>query len=474
MKKIWSLILLLGAIGFTACDNSDEISYQDITVNFAANQIGIDEATTKATVAVNLSRTANTDINVIVSFNAQDVVLGTDFTITPAPVNNSIELTIPEGSSSTSFTIEKKAGVLFDGNETIEFTITEIAPTSGFRIGDNGKSLLSFAAIVSEGSELTLEGKENDVNYYNVVYVDFSSNHQLPVARTSWNLGFYNGDDYRVVLNGSFATAAVSTGKSDISAVTLADAEEAAADNSRNISATPMSATGLCIDLIDSFDGSLEGTAFAAISANDDENMVYFVASETDKSSVENWYKVKVTRSSNGGYKIQYARVSETALKTIEVAKDAAYNFSFLSLETGEFASVEPQAEKWDIMWGYNVGSTMGMPYFMQDMVVINNIAGARVATVSVTDQIDTEFDAFGEAQLASLDFSSDRLGIGSSWRTTSNMGGATGSLGIKTDRFFVVETPDGYYYKMRFISMGLGNDGGERGRPVVRYTLIK
>ena len=108
------------------------------------------------------------------------------------------------------------------------------------------------------------------------------------------------------------------------------------------------------------------------------------------------------------------------------------------------------------------------------DLVVINNVAGARVATVSVTDQIDADFDAFGEAQLASIDFSSDRLGIGSSWRTTSNMGGATGSLGIKTDRFFVVETPDGYYYKMRFISMGLGNDGGERGRPVVRYALIK
>ena len=474
MKKIWCFMLLTCGICIASCDSDNEISYQDIVVNFAATEVGIDDTHSSATIAVNLSRTATQDLDVSISYTAQEVIEGVDLKIVPSPVNKVVQMKLPAGSTSASFEVEKMANVLFDGNESIEFTIATIQPTAGFRIGDNHKSLLSFGAIISSGSELTLEGKSGDVNYANVVYVDFSSNQQIPVDRKSWNLGFYCGADYRVVLNGSYATAAVSTGKTDISLVTLDDAKAAADNPETNISATPMSSTGLNINLIDSYDGALDGTVFAAISNDEEANMVYFVASESDKSNVENWYKVKVVRSTNNGYIVHYARVSESTIKTIEIAKNESHNFAFLSLESGQVMSVEPASTKWDIMWGYNVGSTMGMPYFMQDMIMINNIGGARVAKVAVTSQVEQEYEAFGVSDLAALDFSDSRCGIGSDWRTTSNMGGATGSLGIKTDRFYVIETPDGYYYKLRFISMGLGNDGGERGRPVVKYTLIK
>ena len=66
-----------------------------------------------------------------------------------------------------------------------------------------------------------------------------------------------------------------------------------------NVSATPMSSTGLSLNLVDSFDGSLEGTAIAAIASDDDANPVYFVASENDKSTYENWYKIKINRNGN-------------------------------------------------------------------------------------------------------------------------------------------------------------------------------
>ena len=474
MKKIWSFLLLAGGIYFTACDNNEDIAYQDITVSFAAAETGIDETQSETAVGISLTRTATTDLTVTVSYTTQDVAYGTDFTMVPQPVDNTLTLTIPAGSSSGSFTVEKTAGIWFEGDESITFSITSIAPTSGYRIADNATSVLSFGAIVSSGSELTLEGKSGDVNYANVVYVDFSSNHQWPVSRSSWNLGFYCGADYRVVLNGSYATAAVSTGKTDFSAVTLADAEAAFNDADMNVSATPMSSTGLSLNLVDSFDGSLEGTAIAAIASDDDANPVYFVASENDKSTYENWYKVKINRNGDAGYRVQYARMNETTVQTIDITKDDAYNFIFLSLESGKTVSVEPQAAKWDLMWGYNIGSTSGRPYFMQDMVVINNIGGAKVSEVAVTNQIDSDYEAFDESQLAALSFTDDRIAIGSNWRTTSNMNGATGPLGIKTDRFYVVETPDGYYYKMRFISMGLANDGGERGRPVIRYARVK
>ena len=145
MKKLWSIILLLGTISLTSCDSNEEISYQDITVNFAATEIGIDESHSEAAVSVTLSRTTNTDLTVVVSYTANDVVYGTDFTINPQPVDHKVELIIAAGNTSASFTVEKVADVLFDGNETIDFVIASIEPTSGFRIGDNAKAVLSFS-----------------------------------------------------------------------------------------------------------------------------------------------------------------------------------------------------------------------------------------------------------------------------------------------------------------------------------------
>jgi hypothetical protein len=59
---------------------------------------------------------------------------------------------------------------------------------------------------------------------------------------------------------------------------------------------------------------------------------------------------------------------------------------------------------------------------------------------------------------------------IGSKWRTTA----PGGTTGIKRDRFYVVKDPLGNVYKLKFVSMGLGADGGERGKPVVEYKLVK
>jgi hypothetical protein len=37
-----------------------------------------------------------------------------------------------------------------------------------------------------------------------------------------------------------------------------------------------------------------------------------------------------------------------------------------------------------------------------------------------------------------------------------------------------VVKDPAGNYYKLKFVSMGVGGDGGVRGNPVVEYKLVK
>lgn len=472
MKKIsFFFMTLILALGFNACsDDDNNVSLPDISVDFANTETGMSNDNTTASVTINLSRKADTDLNVTVSMTTEGAVYDTDFTTNPAPEGSNIVLTIPAGTTSASIDVSKKVTSEIDGADYIKFELTAISVTNGFKIGEKASTILYFGPILSTGDQLTLNGKVGDQVYKNSVYVDLSKNSQVVVDRESWNLGFYNGADFRVVLNAADATTALATDKNDITAVTLADAETA-----YNIGGSfYMTADGLRGDVVDAFDGSLSGTVFAQISANDAENKVYLVAPAKSKANRSDWYKVKVNRKGDG-YSVQYAKVGDTTIKTVDVTKDAAYNLSFLSFEKATTTKVEPTSDKWDIMWGYFTGERSsngiydGTAYFMQDVFVINNLGGTQAAQVLASD---VTYANFGKADLAKVTLSSDRIVIGDKWRSTSNFGG--GTLGIYTDRFYVVKDAEGNYYKLRMLKMGLNNDGGERGRPVIEYALIQ
>lgn len=472
MRKSLFLFATLALLGFSACsDDDDKVSLPDITVNFASTEVGLSDDNI-AEVSVILSR--NTDVNLDVTVDLATVegaVYDTDFTTNPASTANTITITIPAGSSTASIVVEKNSASSVDGADYVTFKLSPSFATTGFVLGDKTSSTVYFGPLFSKGDQMTLNGRVGDDTYHNSVYVDFSRNSQVAVDRKSWNLGFYNGAEYRVYLNAAYATTAISTGKTDINAVTLADAE-ASYDIGGNFY---MTAAGLRGDIVDSFDGVLTGTAFAEISANENENMVYFVAPADSKSSRDLWYKVKVNRSANGGYSVQYTTVGGTEIKTVEIAKNSAYNLSFLSFESATTTSVEPEAKKWDILWSYYTANRFnstgydGTAYFLQDAIVLNNLGGVEAAEVFTST---VSYDNIKKGDLASLTFASDRMTIGDTWRSTSNFGG--GTLGIYTDRFYVVKDADGNNYKLRFLKMGLNNDGGERGRPVIEYALIE
>ena len=102
-----------------------------------------------------------------------------------------------------------------------------------------------------------------------MVYVDLSNNSQIQIKRKSWNLGFYCGDEFRVILNSSYATVAVASEKTDFAAVTLEDAQKAP-----NIAAGAMS-EDFSADWVDDVEGDLTKTAFGMIAENAAENKVF-------------------------------------------------------------------------------------------------------------------------------------------------------------------------------------------------------
>lgn len=455
-------IALAAILLFGACRKRDDAGNPDNLVIFSSTAQGITAAENSITVKLILSRNTDRDIPVSINITPNGVVYGTDFTTTPAATAGVINATIPSGNNEATITITKVAGALFDGDETITFTINSSgAPVL---IGSAKQFTLSFSELVATASAYTVNG--GGTTYPSKVFIDLSANRQTAVARTNWDLGFYtDASDFRVVLNSAVGMMAKQIAKNDLTTVTAADTlgfgnDVAYSQTNPLVSQMPY---------IDYPDGVLTKTAIAAISATATDNKVYIVNRGNGIGSpapARGWKKIRVIRNAGGGYTLQYADIAATTFSTIDVPKDNAYFFKYISFDNG-LVSVEPEKKKWDIAWTYtgNVTNLGGgeVPYLFQDFIMQNrNVEVAKVMTATTT------FDAFSETNLAGLTFSTLQNTIGSDWRAG---GGPTTAPSVRTDRFYIIKDGDNNYYKLRFTSL---TDGGVRGYPAVDYKLVK
>ncbi|TDQ08751.1 HmuY family protein [Pedobacter metabolipauper] len=462
MNKIFNFLFIIAlSVSVVSCEKSDP-PLPDNLISFAADKQGLEASATESVVNINLSRATDVAIPLTVTLTGNGVAYGTEFTTDPIAVNNTLALTIPAGSSSVSFKVKKVANAVINGTESIDFTIATV--TQPILNGTVLKSQLSFAAITSDGAQMTLNGiisTEIGASAGNSVFVDFSGNAQVPVDRDSWDLGFYSGTDFKVILNASNGSSVIALAKTDLNAVTAADFDP---------NTLKVGQGGGTFALIDDPREAniLNKTAIAAVSAADAENKVYIINRKGGSNTVAelaDLYKIKVIRKGTTGYSLQYAKVSETTFKTIDITKDNTYNFQFASLVTNKVVNVEPAKAKWDLVWGYSMYLTGTLPYGFSDLVFINSIGGvqaAEVLTATVT------YADYKESNIATTEFKTNRDVIGSNWRVTSG-----GTVGVKTDRFYVLKDASGNVYKLKFINFH-PTDGGVRGKPLIEYKLVK
>lgn len=307
-------------------------------------------------------------------------------------------------------------------------------------------------------------------NQQNQVYVDLSGEGAVPVARESWDLGFYSGNDFRVVLNGSLMMAAKQLETTDI---TLPQQEN------------PAVAVGTFqpenLEYVDNPDGTLSGTAFKTIAASEAEAKVYLinlghavptatpaVGSVNTAGDPRGWKKVKVWKDGDG-YKLQYADLESASFQEIAIAKSPGYNHTFFSFTTG-VVMAEPEKDKWDMNFTTftnevfdNSGVSAGA-YFYSDFIVINSKAGVTGFMVQ-GDTADYEAFTAASVQAGNYQFSSDQRVIGANWRNVI-------PVQLYDNVFFVLKDGAGNMYKIKFISML--NSNGERGFPVFQYQLLQ
>lgn len=317
----------------------------------------------------------------------------------------------------------------------------------------------------SSGSTLTLNGliaNEEGTSAGNSVYVDLSSDSPTPVARDSWDLGFYSGTEFKVILNATNGASVISVNKTDINAVTSTDFDP------NNLKIGHGQGNFNIID--DSREKNiLNKTAIAPISQNDTENKVYIINRKGGSANVlpnEDLYKIRILRKGTTGYTFQYAKVNDKNFKTLDISKNNEFNFQFVSLVKEALTNVEPAKTEWDIVWGYSMYFTVNIPYGFSDLIFINNIGGVTAAEVLTETK---SYKDFLKADASSLTFSTDRDVIGANWRATTG-----NPAGIKSDRFYLIKDIKGNIYKLKFNSFGAGNDGGTRGKPIIQYELLK
>ncbi len=443
-----SLALISLALLNVSCNNEDA-PLPDNTINFSTSELGIDETETTKSFTVAIDRAADVEVAAVFDVVLSDVIYGTDFTTAPVITDNKLTVIIPAGETSATVVVSKNGNSLFDGDETITFILSSVS--GNIVVGTKTSLIHTFGAIVSEGSTLTLNGGEGGSGAKNSVFVDFSNNEQTAIVRTAWSLGFYCGESFAVKLNNTTASAAIQSN------LALTDVISGT-DSATYVSQLTIGRESASFDVIDDINGDLSKTIIK-------ENNVYLVCLGTTAIGESTLYKVKVAQTTNG-YSLQYAASGSANVNTVEINKNDEYNFIYYSFGSNSVVNVEPIKTKWDFRWSYQTYTAGIRPYTFSDFVTINYLGGVTAAEVLGDN---TAYAAFNSNSLASVEFSSDINTIGGNWRVTAGT-----NLGIKSDRFYVIKDALGNVYKLRFLKMGVGSDGGTRGYPEIEYALVQ
>ncbi len=302
----------------------------------------------------------------------------------------------------------------------------------------------------------------------NSVYLDLSADKQSTTLRSGWDLGFYCGSDFRVILNNTTSAGAKVLTQNDLTTVGAADTIGLTLATSQT---NPLPGQ---LAWFDNVAGDLTKTVIPAVSSTDADNKVIILNRGTGGGiAARPWIKLRVLRNTSGGYTLQYAGIQETVFKILQIPKDAFYHFKFLSFENG-IVDAQPEKEKWDLVWTYSVFETNfgagQVPYNFSDLIAVNHLSGVSVATKIYADAATASaaFTVFNKDSVAITTLANNRWAIGSNWRSTQP------ATGARTDRFYIIKDSDGNYYKFKCLAMGVGTDGGTRGKPEFKYALIK
>ena len=466
MKK-YLLFFSFLLLAVYSCKDDDGVDSGPLAVSFAVPSANLTEEVTD--VVISFSKATSSAGTITLGVAETEAKYGVDYTTNPTGSASALTVPFEAGVTKVVFKFNKLVPAVEGEVKNVKYTINAIS--TNYEITGNNTTILNFNETALTGKSLAPQvGGPSQANQ---VYIDLSSGAMTTVPRVSWDLGFYSGNEFRVILNNSVKMSAKSLNSTNLAAVV-------AEDNTMLISQGAGS-----VNQIDNPTGVITGTAIAEVSANDAENSVYLInlgsnpgstppalgSPAADSGTHRGWKKVRILRNGNG-YKFQYADLNATTFNEVIIDKNATFNFNFFSFTANATVNVEPQKEKWDLNFTTFTNIFGGnTPYFFPDFIVNNSRGGALAYSVSTAD---FSYDNFTMANVDQSKFINDQRGIGSLWRGTSAPGPDGNPMSqfvLKTDIFFVLKDPAGNIYKIKMTGGALPNL--ERGHPTFVYSLL-
>ena len=366
-------------------------------VQFNTSEQYINSDTTLYRVTVQTKDAVTQDVRVKITYTSKGYVYQKNFTTTPASDNGVLLLTIPAGHKSVYFDINIDRSYLPDGVDEIRFKLDSAG--TAMSLGTiREHTILSLGFV-----EKYIDMKRGD-NGKNRVFINFDKVTAVVIDRNSWDLGFYTGqEDHRVILNSATGMMAFRLNKNDLNNVSAAD----------TAGLTGASATSVNTD---NPNGDLTKTAIAAISATPEDNKVYIInrRAGVGNPATGGWKKVRILRNAGGGYTLQQADIAATTFYTVNITKDEAYYFNYISFENG-LVPGEPKKEDWDIVWTSSIISRKGpeetpVPFFL------NHVLQQNRNTKLAMGPLDIDYQKFNNSDVAGLTFNTYKTISGFNW----------------------------------------------------------
>lgn len=286
----------------------------------------------------------------------------------------------------------------------------------------------------------------------NQVFFQLGTGQQHIVARELWDLGFEaSADGWHIILNSANYMQVADAGIVDFGRVW----KESEMKNYTFV--------------FDSAIGDLNHTAIGDWinkETGEGNGHVWLIDRGYDGSQeLRGYKKIVFDRLEGNTYYFHYAELDGSNPQSVSVIKDAAYNFSFFSLETNSQVQVEPPKTDWDLCFSYfSYRYPDGFPYWLTG--ALSNRYVVKTAEVSDSTMV---FEALTLADTASFDFTSHIDQIGFDWK--EYLFGPPARYVVYSNRIFLVRDTKGYYYKLRFTDFY--DDKGERGFPVFEYSPL-
>lgn len=173
--------------------------------------------------------------------------------------------------------------------------------------------------------------------------------------------------------------------------------------------------------------------------------------------------KLKILSVNEHEYHIEYGNLADAESSEFTITKKTEVNFNAFSFITGQQFDIEPDKITWDLHFtqythlfynpdhAYIVLGVLGNPY---------NTLSKEITSVG--------FDEIDITTATSLILGNNVDEIGYDWKFFDF---DTGIYAVDFERVFIIQTQEGYFYKLRFIDFY--NTSGDKGAPKFEFQQL-